>query len=59
VLLVPAGSRRYQGMRWTRPKRIKAAAAKEIRTAHVSREMRGVDLVWVWELALLIVILLL
>src|SRR5258708_23328148 len=48
---------RYQGMRWIRPTRIRTAAANEIRTAHVSREMRGADLVW--ELVLLILLLLL
>jgi hypothetical protein len=51
--------KRYQGMRWITPKRIRAAAAKEIRTAQVSREMRGVGLVWVGEFVLLILLLLL
>jgi hypothetical protein len=50
--------RRYQGMRWIRPTRIRTAAARAIRTAQASSEKRGADLVCVGELALLMVFLL-
>ena len=41
---LPAGSRRYQGMRWIRPTRIRTAAARAIRTAQASRENFGAAL---------------
>jgi len=41
------------------PTRIRTAAARAISTAHESREKRGADFVWVWELVLLILLLLL
>ena len=57
-LRLPAGSRRYQGMRWIRPKRIKAVAAKESKTAHESRDKRGAVLALLFEFVLLILFLL-
>ncbi len=49
----------YQGMRWIRPRRIRMAAARAIRTAHASSEKRGADLVGACGLLLVILILLL
>ena len=48
----------YQGMRWIRPKRIRTAAIRAIRTAQESSEMRGADLALVFAVVLLILILL-
>jgi len=37
----------YQGMRWIRPTRIRAAASKARKTAQASRERRGAVADWV------------